>query len=381
MKKIVILSLILIGATSSAQDFYAKIYNAAAQSLAGKALQKGFTADSLAQRRGLNPDDPELGVDFLVNGGVELRLEQTFDFPTVYANRTKLSRSGIFRAETELSQRVRELMLAISESYINALYNKELYELLESQRSSLDGYQKSIKQLVESGEMTVVNHYTAMDLYMSRAILAQNAKNDLENSLVILTRWGVQIEDSETPPNFAAIQRQNFFDRAKANDYNLVLARADSMIAARSLRLSRSEWMPKLKAGYRLNTEPAASPYSGIVTGISIPLWQNRNNVKHSKALIESSKAQKANVQKGVDVYLATIWNDYEYSNDVVETLVSTYSYKALSEDLNTLIKHRSITIADALLMLQQGFDLQLSLLEARRRATLARAVIEIITI
>ena len=74
MKKIVILSLILIGATSSAQDFYAKIYNAAAQSLAGKALQKGFTADSLAQRRGLNPDDPELGVDFLVNGGVELRL-------------------------------------------------------------------------------------------------------------------------------------------------------------------------------------------------------------------------------------------------------------------------------------------------------------------
>ena len=56
------------------------------------------------------------------------------------------------------------------------------------------------------------------------------------------------------------------------------------------IKLNRSLGMPKFSAGYA-SEKIVGEHFRGISVGVSIPLWENKNKVKHAKAQLRSAEA------------------------------------------------------------------------------------------
>ena len=288
------------------------------------AARKVFTADSLGLRRGLNPDDPSATIAYFINGNTtfELDITQSFDFPTVYHHRNKLSKLGIERITDDLFARRRELIVEMSDLYIAAAYNGALVQLLEHRSASLENVLKLSKKAVEIGDQTI------LDLMQSRSMTAESrslllsARSEYDQAVRQLTALAGGYEMAVQPNAYPAFAFSgdcgDFISAAMAGDYAMRAAVTDSLIAARTLRLGRSEWLPRLVAGYRLNLD-AGSPSHAVIAGVSIPLWQNRGNVKHAKAQIAAARAVKADTESRLRVSLENLYSRYEAADRALE--------------------------------------------------------------
>ena len=82
--------------------------------------------------------------------------------------------------------------------------------------------------------------------------------------------------------------------------------RDNQAVAARQLTVSKQQWLPNLTLGYRMNPASGGERYDGVLVGISIPIFANRNKVKQAKAehfyaetrLDSQSDAEKAQLRQ-----------------------------------------------------------------------------------
>lgn len=376
MKKITILIFMLFSAGAFAQSYVERIEQIAARSLAVKAFRAKFTADSLQQRRGLNPDDPEVAMDYFFDNNVEMRIEQSVDFPTVYVQRGKLSRLGIERAGVDFRLAHWDLMNTISTQYISLTYYDNLVRLLDERSSSLTKYVAQVEHAVSVGDAIKLDLVNAQTLAQQMQSELAIAKSELQKCRNQLRQWGYTTSEIGDYPQFSPITHDEFIIRAKSVNISLEAIKVDSMIAQRTLRLSRNEWLPKLKVGYRMDIDDGLSK-GAIVAGISIPLWQNRGNVKHSKALIKSVEAQQAETEQAVNVSLENIYAAFE----ATENAQKLYPQNGVEHNalLQKSLSSGTITLTDYLLTVIERYSVEQRRMELEMQSVQNRAAIELL--
>lgn len=285
-----------------------------------RSLKANATADSLAARRGLNPANPEVEMEYFFGKepSMELAIVQEFDFPTVYHQRNKIAKFTIERTKSELMAARRALLLEASELFNTLVYQSSLVNILESRAIHYRQLDSATTRSAKIGNTTAVElsklkmtlNATINELTETRA--AQQA------TLASINKYGVALNPKElqfATFNFNGASTE-FIDAAMAGDWAMQSARVDSLIAGRNLKLARNEWAPGLKIGYKMESEMRSAsfnPRHALVAGITLPLWQNRNNVKHSKAQIIASSANlratetnlRTNLQNLFDAYTA----------------------------------------------------------------------------
>lgn len=316
IKHIITLSLlVVVPLCATAQSSYRQtLESIVSRSMDLRSARATFSADSTGLRRGLNPEDPEASIDYFLGDGAsfEMKVEQSFDFPTLYHQRNKISRLGISRAEYQLQQRRRELLLEASDLYITMVYNRSLSRLIEHRIESMQQMVSLSEKSVDLGESTV------LELAKSKALLAEEraalrmARSAYDQASASLRKMngGVEVTPTDYPTFEFTGSSDEFVAVAMASDFTIRQAEADSLIAARTLKLSRQEWIPKLKVGYRLDMDEGKAR-SAVAAGISIPLWQNRGNVRHAKAQIKASELSKAVTEENLRVSLSNLYNSY----------------------------------------------------------------------
>lgn len=384
MKKLPIIFLLLTVSMgygqSTSTDFYDLIRSIADRSVSMRALSGQFKVDSLAARRGLNPEDPEVAVDYFFENSAEMRIEQSFDFPTAYVQRSKISKLSIERSSLELDGARRALIIEISDLYLTALYQQQFQKMIYDRQTMLSKFTAATARQVELGEATALDLINAQSMLSDVESQAAIATSDLEATIKSLRMHNagqpVVIAEQLTPSGRISISQTEFVEAAMNSDYGLQASVTDSMIAQRTLRLSRAEWLPKIKVGYRLDAE-TGSARSAVVGGISLPLWQNRGNIKHSKAMISSAEIQKQTTQQRLRLTLENLYSQYEALK--IARAAFPDDDARYAELLEKSYVGRSITALEFLRSSAERYDVQQRRLDIENQLLKAQAMISLL--
>lgn len=340
-----------------------------------RTLQASSTADSLAARRGLNPMDPSVEVDYFFGkeSTMEMTITQDFDFPTVYHQRNKIARHSIERTQAEFMAARRALLFEASELFNTLVYQTNLLKILNSRADNYRRLDTATTRSYEAGNTTALEQSKLRMMLNSTINELTEATAAQQATLASIAQFGVTLNPEELQfanYNFSGAS-SDFVEAAIAGDWVIQAARVDSLIAGRALKLARAEWAPGLKVGYKIDADMrssgAAAPRHGLVAGVTLPLWQNRNNVKQSKAQINATSANLRAAESTLRTNLNNLYQAYMASETAWQQWanVNMDNYYSMMEKS---LKAGSVSLMQYLLEMSDTQDTERQILEARYR-------------
>lgn len=298
MKKSIIISL-LLGAfieIASAQNQIDNVLQSVLEH--NKELKAGHSqveALKLQTRAENNLPDPE--VSYVHQWGNkegmgftgELEASQSFDFPTLYAQRNKRIKAQYNSFDSQHNMLRQQILLLAKQACLDLIYLNQLHSLQKERLCNANILSRFYASQLEKGATNIIEtNKIELELLNARNEVRQNEiaiKGKLEELKALNGGIGINYTDSiygatpEYPEDFNAfcMQALEALPEMQQLKYN-------KTAAARQITVSKQQWLPNLTLGYRMNPSSGGQRYNGILVGISIPIFANRNKVKQAKA-------------------------------------------------------------------------------------------------
>ncbi len=301
MRKLIISMALMLSVLfcCDAQDFSSILSDVERNNATLKALRSKAEADKLDARTGLTPDDPEVEIGYLWetkdsqgSNRFDLGVSQTFDFPTVYYWRKKISDGQCTVAEIEYAIGRKQILAQARQQCVELVYGNAICEILlecmDNSRKVFEGMERRYR----SGDIGVVALNEARLSLMSATRAYERAEMERRSTLDALTllNGGVKanLECSDFAPVLVPESFESWFASASATNSEIELSSKGVEIAESSIKLAQSEWLPKFSIGYT-SESIAGSSLQGISGGLSIPLWSGKGRVKAARARRQAS--------------------------------------------------------------------------------------------
>lgn len=295
---------------------------------------------------------------------------QTFDFPASYYYRNKTITHRISQRNAEYNQQRIQVLLDAGNLYIELIYLNQLYKELSQREEHASILFKGIEKQYEAGSVNI------LDLNKSRLNLmnatAEKGKVEAEKEgkqlLLNQLNGGISIPVSEStfPVPDVPVDFNSWYESSIVKNPYILAADENSKAALRSLHASKSNGLPKIKIGYTME-HLADELFQGAVLGLSIPLWENRNQVRQAKARKFASDFQKSEVSL----------NQYAYFADLYQQLIqlqkNTQLYKetlhSMSDEklLQKAYQKGELSLLEYLMELSYYYDTKTKALELYR--------------
>ena len=258
--------------------------------------KKYWDAKRLEYKTGLTPYDPQVEYDYLFGSPVgagnqkDFSLTQRLDFPTAYKRKKELSKRQT--VQTEIQQNVfrQDILLEAKLLLLDVIYmNKKRVELsrrLVQTKQLLSDYEKKL----EKGDVIILDvNKTKLQLLNVKNDDVLN-QNDRQIALTKLRELnsGIAVDVIDTLyPAISVIPDFEILDSTiEANDPLIKLYEQENLIQQQQLALQKAMNLPKIETGYH-SQGILGQNYRGFHSGITIPLWENKNRVKAAEANLE----------------------------------------------------------------------------------------------
>lgn len=256
------------------------------------ALQNRAEADKLGNKTGNYLQNPEIEFNYLWGNDVtgnrtDFAATQVFDFPLAYSYKNQISDIKNEQVELEYQKQRKELLLnarliCYDLVYINAV-KAELAKRLQHAQNIASAY----KSKLDVGETNILEYNKAqlnllnLSKEMEVLIIEQEA---LQAELTRLN-GGIPIIFSENEFQAAILPTdfEQWYLQAEQSNPLLNWLKKEVEITQNQISLNKALSMPKFQAGY-LSESVVGQEFKGFTVGLSIPLWENKNTVKYSKA-------------------------------------------------------------------------------------------------
>lgn len=256
-----------------------------------KSAQQYYKAEVMEARTGNSPDNPVIEYAYLwgspeqLGDRVDFAVTQSFDFPTTYSSRSKLSKINRVQANYRLKASEQEIIVNAHQAWVNAVYLNQKAGLLVRRLENAQLIDEAFQRMYDEGE--------ANQLQLNQAKLKVTALTNELNR--------VEIDIIKNNANIRQINGGNdlligdsIFPAPKVLilDTLIRLYRSgpqNSVYQGEVIRMEQqkdvafNQKLPKLKAGYYQETI-LGTRMKGITAGITIPLWENANAIKSAKA-------------------------------------------------------------------------------------------------
>ncbi|HKR03951.1 MAG TPA: TolC family protein [Bacteroidia bacterium] len=302
-----------------------------------------WEAQKLQYKTGLTPYNPTVEYDYLkgtpaANGNQEeFNVNQSFDFPSAYFKKNQLSKQLSTQAEYKLTASRQDILLDAKKTCIQLIYHNKLQFRLVQQKQNTEKLFSAFKTKLEKGEGNILDVNKAqLQLIEIKKEFQDNFSeiNQLNQKLTELN-GGIAISLSDTVyPALPAIppfeQLENDYE---SNDPLRKNLEQEKIIAQKQIEVSRALSLPKMELGYHYQGF-TGQKFNGIHTGISIPLWENKNTVKQKKAQLLFAELE---LQAHINEHYYHIKHIYEkYSN--LHAALHEYQDNLLSLNNNSLL-------------------------------------------
>ena len=267
------------------------------------ALRQEAEAQRIGSRTGLAPANPEFGFDYLwgapeeIGHKIDVSLVQSFDFPTAYAYRNRIAGMRERQAGLAYERGYHEIITRARQLCNELAFHNALQAELERRVEHARGVAESYRRLYESGGAGIIDYNKARVHLLN---MTRDAEANAVEAAALLTELaalngGTPLEYTDTvylspgvSPDF-----EEWYARAEASNPELLWLREEVAASRGGEQLSLAMSLPKLHAGY-MSEKLISEHFQGVTVGITIPLFENRNEVKYAKAkrlAAESSEA------------------------------------------------------------------------------------------
>ena len=240
-------------------------------------------------------------------------------------NQIKKAANESLKSIYDLESAQNDLISSIALSYLQILFNEELYQTSESQLDLTKNQENRIKTLVEAGSMAqgeLLNIQSQLALEEQQLIQAENQLNlsklQLAQLLELDQYENLNVLKLDIKVPIFKIQNNINTDYAIALNTQSSIKSSELQInsAIYDLKIAKANYLPNLSIGYRISTlyldnvddmftfneQLENNQQSAIYLSLNIPIfnkWSVRNSVAQSKIQIENSQlnAQQAKNQ------------------------------------------------------------------------------------
>lgn len=339
------------------------------------AYSKANEARKIGARTGLAPENPEVGFGYLpgTHGGVrkDVEVSQSFDFPTLYSKRGKLADAQNVSSDWQLRTDRMELLLTAEQYCIELVYNNALAALYSRQVANAKEIAEAYGKKLEHGDATQIEYNKAM-------LNLTNIENDLkevnlerrhlQTQLAVMNGGNaIQLPDTvytESPALPADFD--SWTEEAVNANPAFAFMRQEVEVAKRGVGVSKAMGLPKLSVGYAGEFTPTEG-WQGVKVGVSIPLWENRNRVKHAKAELAAAEQSESDARLRYTARLQYLFEQANELSDNIKRYESVFSKNSNDELLYKALKGGELSLLDYLLELEYYFNSYEKLMQAQR--------------
>ena len=285
-----------------------------------QSAREALKADVLEIKATNNLDNPEVNYAHLFNSDrtsqqqSELTVVQGFDFPTVYAVRSKANKLEANTAESNYMVERREVLLEAKLLCLDLIGLNREANLLHLLQHHADSLARLCDSRLQAGDASALEANRAkLDLMTIRTELADNAaahRAALQQLLAMNANVYIDqmvIDAYPTTPTLP--DYETLRDELLPQNKQLQQADAATRAAQKQVTVDKQGWLPRLQLGYRRNTAPTEQ-FNGFVVGGSLPLFTNRGKVKASQARALSAELAKEDAALTVEATLQALYNE-----------------------------------------------------------------------
>ncbi|MDR1553030.1 MAG: TolC family protein [Prevotellaceae bacterium] len=378
MKKLIINILLFAGVYSAlAQNDYEQVLQQIeTNSSTLNSLRLEAEAKKMNNRTGIYLSNPEIEFNYLWGKPAEtgnrkdISIKQSFDFPTVYISKNKISKMENYNVELEYKSERINLLLSAKQICIQMTYYNMLAKEYGYRLQNAKDIAAAYKIRLDKGETNAIENNKAQLYLNSIENELKNIETEQNSLLSELMQLNGGKEISFTADNFSDKQLpfnfEQWYIQAEAKNPLLQYIKGQIEINRQQVRLNKSLTLPKFTAGY-MREQVVGQRFEGVSIGISIPLWENKNRVKQAKMQMEASTATFEDRQMQ---FYNSLQNLYAKSVNLQQT-AKKYQ-KSLSEYNNEKLLKKAldageISLLDYLLESQYYYDIFNKMLETER--------------
>ncbi len=304
------------GITEENRSYIETLENILRGSIKEKTLQASFSADSIGHRLGRNPSDPEFEIAYFFENRFEANISTDLEFPSIYRQRNRISELKTNKSKAEIELERQNILSDLSDKYLELTYNLKMLDFINGiiDRDSIETFHMNLSKSLESGYITKLD-YTDLEMILK---MVTGTSQQCENSISILTNE-IKAYDQQFKPDhqdfpefdFSGVSLDSFIRRVYDESPLKEILLTDSLVSERELRLARLKWTPKFVVGARLDMTENSNFAPAAIGGLSIPLWENRGNVKHSKAKVNYCALNRKDKENELRIELENLYNNY----------------------------------------------------------------------
>lgn len=299
------------------------------------ALQKWLEAEEVKARTGIYPENPEISLNYLfgnpeaIGNQQEFGIMQSFRLPGYYLSKSAIRQLTYRQMQALADVEKREVLHNAQSVYFHLV-------MLHQKAGALKARNQNAETLVELFAEGFAAGEISRPVLDKARIHAIGVQHDLQTTLSQITVNLQRLEQlnggiSITGLTFAYPSGQQIPDlqvllaNLPENNPHLVMAQLQISQKEMEIRHNRMANLPSFSAGYRSEAILDQS-LQGFHLSLTIPLWQNRNVIRHAR--LEHEWAQANYLQhesellvqiSGLYQQLETLQNSYRQMKEVLE--------------------------------------------------------------
>lgn len=255
--------------------------------------RKNSEAEKIGNKMGIFLQNPEAEFNYLwgnpsaIGNRTDFSIKQSFDFPTAYGYKNQISNLKNEQADLEYLKQLKTILLETRLVCYDLIYINALKSELAKRHAHAQGIEKSYKLKFEAGETNILEYNKAglNRLTIGRELEAAEIGRKVLLSELTRLNGGQPIEftDSVYPMATIPADFEEWFLAAGETNPMLAWLKKEIEVNRKEIELNKALGLPQFEAGY-MSEAVVGQQFQGIMVGVSIPLWENKNKVKFAKA-------------------------------------------------------------------------------------------------
>ena len=312
-------------------------------------------AQKMENRTENNLSDPTLSYSsFYRNGGgtghgTEFVASQGFDFPTQYITRNR--QADLANEALDLQQQAirRDILLQAKNLCLDLILLNQEKALMDIRKQNADELEALYAKRLEAGDANIleVNKIKMERMNVLTEVAQNNAshRNALQSLLAMNGNLPLEFSETNYPQVKEIMDYNTMLDEVMASDKNLQALDFAKRASEKQVSVNKQNWLPKLEAGFRRNTESGTS-MNGFVVGGSIPLFSNRKKVQIAKAQAISAQLMQEDAKLEVENSLMALYNEMQQIKEAMSSYDVPLMYKSL-DLLKQALKEGQISLIE----------------------------------
>ncbi|WP_339876362.1 TolC family protein [Olleya marilimosa] len=286
-----------------------------------KAYQSYIDGQNLQNKSGNNLPDPQLSGYYLPfgehqsNDYTEFEISQSFEFPTVYAARSKWNNLKAEQLQALFTKKRQEVLLKAKQGLIS-LYILQKQKTIETNRKqqSKQVYEQ-MQELFNKEQVGILDLNKAKVAWIQEQFVVEQLEAEIQNQITVLQtlngEQSLELDNLQLSIPFELQTMETLWSEKLASDPKLLELQANEASALQNVTLEKNKILPNLDLGYNYQGVNGNN-YSGVYGGLSIPLWSSKNKVKAAQANYEYQQSSSQVVKQLLYAELQQEYNQYQ---------------------------------------------------------------------